>query len=105
MYVLYGRSEILWVSASLQVISGLNASVFMNYVVALLQENTEPRMMGRVMSMYSLAFFASMPVGYTQAGFVTNSFGPQVTLIASGFLAAAIGLFCVVALRPVRALR
>ena len=103
--LLYGLSELLWVSSALLVVWGLGASVFMNYVVVLLQENTDPRMMGRVMSMYSLVFFASMPVGYAQAGFVTDAFGPQATLVSSGLLSACIGLGCVLLLRPVRALR
>ena len=104
LYVLYGTTETLLVAAGLQVISGLNASIFMNYVVALLQEHTEPRMMGRVMSMYSLAFFSSMPIGYAQAGAVVSSFGPQATLVSSGIVAVAVGLLALVALRPVREL-
>jgi MFS family permease len=104
LYVLYGLSEILLLSAALQLAAGLNASVFMNYAVSLLQEHTAPRMMGRVMSMYSFAFFASMPIGYAQAGIVTSLFGPQTTLVSAGLLAAVIGLACVTLLRPVRAL-
>ena len=68
------------------------------------QEHTDPAMMGRVMSMYSLVFFVAMPVGYAQAGFVTSLFGPQTTLVASGLVAAALGLACVTWLRPVRTL-
>ncbi|MGH0028170.1 MAG: MFS transporter [Myxococcota bacterium] len=102
---LYGWSENLAVSAVLLVVWGLGASVFMNYVVVLLQENAEPRMMGRVMSMYSLVFFASMPLGYGQAGLVTDAFGPQATLVTSGLLASCIGVACVTGLRAVRTLR
>lgn len=102
---LYGSSTSLPLSAGLLVAWGIGASVFMNFVVALLQENAAPRMMGRVMSMYSLVFFASMPVGYGQAGWVTDAFGPQAALLSSGLLATAIGLGCVLFLRPVRALR
>jgi len=102
--VLYGLSDLLWLSALVQVVSGLSAAVFMNYVVALLQENTAPSMMGRVMSMYTLAFFVSMPFGYVQAGLVTRAFGPQATLVASGCAALVVGLVCVALLRPVRAL-
>ncbi|MDJ0847485.1 MAG: MFS transporter [Myxococcota bacterium] len=102
--LLYGLSEVLLVSAALQVVSGLNASVFVNYVVTLLQQHTEPRMMGRVMSMYTLAFFGAMPLGYTQAGFVTRTFGPQTTLVMSGLVAMAVGLTAVALLRPVRSL-
>ena len=103
--LLYGLSEVLLLSAALQVFSGLNASVFINYVATLLQEQTEPRMMGRVMSMYTLAFLGSMPLGYAQAGLVTRYFGPQATLLASGVLAMAIGLTAASLLRAVRALR
>ena len=102
--VLYGLSETLLVSAGVLVLWGLVAAVFINYVVALLQEHTEPRMMGRVMSMYSLVFFVAMPLGYGQAGLVTSAFGLQTTLLASGLVAAAIGLACLLLLRPVRAL-
>ena len=83
---------------------GLGGAVFINYVVALLQQHANARMMGRVMSMYSLVFFISMPIGYAQAGFVTHRFGPQVALIASGLVAATIGLLCLALVRPVRAL-
>lgn len=104
LQLLYGRTEVLLVAGGIQFLSGLNASVFMNYVVTLLQENTDPRMMGRVMSMYTLSFFASMPIGYAQAGAVTDAFGPQTTLVASGLAAIAIGLTCVALLRRVREL-
>jgi len=102
--VLYGLSRTLLLSAGVLVLWGLVAAVFINYVVALLQEHTEPRMMGRVMSMYSLVFFVAMPIGYGQAGLVTSAFGLQVTLLASGLVAAAIGLACLLLLRPVRVL-
>jgi len=102
--IAYGYSTTLRVSAALLFLWGLNPAVFINYVVALLQERTAPQMMGRVMSMYSLAFLASMPVGYAQAGFVTTVYGPQATLVASGCIAALIGAACLIALKPVRAL-
>jgi MFS family permease len=102
---LYSQSAVLWLSALLLVVWGLGASVFMNYVIALLQEHTAAPMMGRVMSMYSLAFFASMPVGYAQAGLVTRSFGAEATLLSSGVVAAVIGVACLVLGKPVRELR
>jgi MFS family permease len=102
--VLYGSSHALPLSMGTLLLWGLGGSVFINYVVALLQQHTDPRMMGRVMSMYSLVFFISMPIGYAQAGLVTHWFGPQVTLVASGVVAAAIGLLCLALARSVRAL-
>lgn len=102
--VAYGTSESLGLSAAILVAWGIGASVFMNYVVALLQEHTEPRMIGRVMSMYSLAFFVAMPVGYAQSGALTAWFGPQTTLLANGAVAAAIGVACLAGARSVRSL-
>jgi len=102
--VLYGSSHRLLLSVGALVLWGLGASVFVNYVVALLQQHAHPRMIGRVMSMYSLVFFISMPVGYAQAGLVTHHFGPQPALVASGLVAAAIGLLFLALAKPVRAL-
>ena len=65
------------------VLWGMGASVFINYVFALLQERADERMIGRAMSMYSLAFFLSVPAGHAQAGAVTSAFGPQACLLAS----------------------
>ncbi len=98
----YSRSETLPVAAVLLFAWGLGASVFMNYVVALLQQHSDRRMIGRVMSMYTLVFFVSMPIGYGQSGLLTGSYGPQTTLLVNGILATAIGLLCLAFLRPVR---
>jgi MFS family permease len=102
--VVYGGSERLPLSATILVVWGLNASIFINYVVALLQEHADPRMLGRVMSMYTLAFFVSSPIGYAQAGAVTTAFGPQASLLSSGVAAAFIGAASLALLRTVRAL-
>jgi MFS family permease len=99
---LYSQSRELGVSAVLLVVWGLGASVFMNYVVTLLQQHAEPAKMGRVMSMYSLAFFIAMPIGYGQAGALTTRFGPEATLLANAIAAAAIGLAGLALLRVVR---
>ena len=101
---LYGLSTDLALSGALLVVWGLGASVFVNYVVTLLQEHAEPSKMGRVMSMYSLAFFIAMPLGYGQAGALTSAFGPKAMLIGNGVAAAAIGLAGLVGLRVVRRL-
>lgn len=102
--VVYGASTSLPLSAAALVVWGVGASVFMNYVVTLLQEHAEPAMMGRVMSMYSLAFFVSMPAGYAQAGLLTRLFDPPATLVANGVAAIVIGLTTLAFARTVRGL-
>lgn len=101
---LYGSTQSLAAAGTMLFIWGLGASIFMNYATTLIQENTEPRMMGRVMSVMSLVFFAATPIGYGQAGVVTSAFGPQTTLLVSGGIAALVGLSAVTFLRPVREL-
>ena len=103
--VAYGHSEAKATSVALLFVWGLGASVFINYVVTLLQERADPARLGRVMSMYSLVFFLSMPLGYAQSGALTRAFGPQTALVANGYAAAAIGLACLLGLRTLRALR
>ena len=101
----YGLSETLYISALVLVWWGTGAAVFINYVIALLQENTESRMMGWLITMYSLAFFASSPIGYLQAGPVTSAFGTQVTLLSSGLVSMVLSGAYVVLLKPVRDLQ
>jgi predicted MFS family arabinose efflux permease len=102
--VLYGSSRSLELSVALLFVWGLSASVFINYAVVLLQHHTEPHMIGRVMSMYTLTFLAASPVGYFQAGQITNLFGPGAALLSSGCAAAAVGLAAIPFLKPVREL-
>jgi predicted MFS family arabinose efflux permease len=104
LLLLYGSSRSLELSAALLFVWGLGASVFINYAVVLLQHHTDPSMIGRVMSMYTLVFLAASPVGYLQAGTVTDLFGPRAALLASGAAAAAVGLAAILFLRPVREL-
>ena len=101
----YAGSETLTAATVVLFVWGCSAAVFINYVVALLQENTEPQYMGRVMSMYSLAFLAAAPLGHFQAGVLTTAFGPTTTLLTSGVAAIVVGSLCAVFLRPVRDLR
>ena len=103
---LYGFSSSLPLNMLFLFMSGvLGPAIFINFAVALLQENTERQMMGRVMSMYGLAFLASTPVGYAQAGVMTTLFGPQVTVVVSAIAAVAIGIAAMLFLRPVTRLR
>jgi len=103
--VAYGRSHTKAASTALLFVWGLGASVFINYVVTLLQERSDPARLGRVMSMYSLVFFLSMPIGYAQSGALTRAFGPQTALVANGVAAAVVGLACLLGLRRIRDLR
>lgn len=99
---LYGLSSSLPLNMAALFVSGvMGPAIFINFAMALLQENTERAMMGRVMSMYSLAFTASTPLGYAQAGVMASLFGPQTTVVVSAIAAMAIGVLAMLFLRPV----
>jgi MFS family permease len=104
VFILFGASETLAVSMIVLAFFGVGAALFINMAVALLQEYAEPAKMGRVMSMYSLAFLGSAPLGYLQAGIVTSIWGPQAAIMLSGAIIAVIGVLCLVLLKPVRSL-
>lgn len=102
----YGLSTAAPLSMVILLVSGITGpAIFINFGVALLQENVSREMMGRVMSMWGLAFSLSTPVGYLQAGLVASAFGPQATIASSGLIALVIGVLAVAFLRPVRVLR
>jgi MFS transporter, ENTS family, enterobactin (siderophore) exporter len=105
-FLAYGVSQSIWFSMVVLVIFGITGpAIFINTVVALIQEYARPEMMGRVMSMYGLAFTASVPLGALQAGIVASQFGPRATVVSSAIACLVVGLACLVLMRPVRRLR
>ena len=101
---LYGLSETPWLTVAALLAIGPPAAVFTNLSLALLQEQTDEAVMGRVMGVYSLMFVASAPIGYAQTGLVTSLIGPQASIVASALAGAVIGIALLVWL-PVRKLR
>jgi MFS family permease len=98
----YGASSSIPLSLAILALSGaVGPAIFINFGVALIQENVERNMMGRVMSMWGLAFTISGALGYLQAGLISNAFGPQATVMYGGSVACAIGLLALLFFRPV----
>ena len=84
------------------VIAGtLGPAIFINFAVALLQENTERAMMGRVMSIYGLSFSASVPVGYAQTAAQVALWGPQTTIVVCAAITIVLGVLSMLFLKPV----
>ncbi len=104
-FLTYGLSETLPLSMVLVVVLGIvGPALFINTVVALLQEAARPEMMGRVMSMYSLAFTASGPIGFAWASIVASLWGPKPAILSGAVCCMALGVGCVLFLKPVRRL-
>ncbi|MGD9932166.1 MAG: MFS transporter [Dehalococcoidia bacterium] len=104
-FIGYGLTSSLPLAMVFLVLLGMTGpAVFINTVVALIQEYTPPQMMGRVMSMYGLTFMATSPIGYAQAAVVERFVGPANTVVISGLMCTSLGLLCVLFLKPVRRL-
>ena len=79
----------------------LGPAIFINFAVALLQENSDRAMMGRVMSIYGLSFQASTPIGYAQAAGQVALWGPQATMMVSAVIVIVLGILAMLFLKPV----
>ena len=101
--VLFGLSEVPWLTVVALLAIGPPAAIFMNLSLALLQENTPQPVMGRVRGVYSLMFAASMPIGIAQTGLLATLWGPQVAIVASSIAGGVAGLL-LLAWSPVRKL-
>jgi MFS family permease len=78
---------------------GFAAIAFMITGNTTLQLNADPKMRGRVMSLYSVVFLGSTPIGAPLAGWIAEHLGPRVALGAGGIIAVAASI---VAVRVVR---
>ncbi|MEX0989915.1 MAG: MFS transporter [Actinomycetota bacterium] len=81
------------------VLLGLASIAFMITGNTTLQLTADPAMRGRVMSLYSVVFLGSTPIGAPIAGWVGEHLGARTGLILGGLIAAAGGLTALWALR------
>lgn len=83
---------------------GICSMVFLASVNSTLQMNASDQFRGRTMSVYSLAFMGTTPIGNLFAGAVTQRFGPAVGFLACGGSAALFlaGLLLWLRRRPAR---
>lgn len=81
----------LWaVAASL--LLGVSVGLAGTLGTALLQAQTPPQYLGRVMSLSSLAGFGGIPVSYALTGLVAGLWGPAAAFLGGTVLAAVAGL-------------
>ena len=84
---------------------GVSALTFMNTTNSLVQLSTEPAMRGRVMAIRLAITLGGTPIGAPIAGWIADRFGPRWALglgAASGFAAAAVGLWFLASHRGLR---
>jgi MFS family permease len=82
---------------------GLGWMVQMASTNTIVQSTVDQAMLGRVMSLYALAFFSGMPVGSLLQGWLADQIGPMNTFLCSGLavlVAAAVYRFSLAARNP-----
>ena len=84
---------------TVQVALGLASIVFMITANTTLQLTSRPEMRGRVMALYSVVFLGGTPLGAPLAGWTGEWLGPRWGLAIGGFVALAVGLVGLRALR------
>jgi len=84
-----GLSNIYIATAGFMILWGAAGGVLMTSQRALLQEHTDPAMMGRVMSIVALAFNGMLPVAAIYVLLMRSTFGPGDTLAIMGLVSAA----------------
>jgi predicted MFS family arabinose efflux permease len=87
--LLFVFAWIRWLPLSLAVLLGVGWGQMMviNSTNAMVQSHVSDELRGRVMGIYTLVFFGSMPLGALFAGIVADRLGePLTVMISSGFL-------------------
>jgi MFS family permease len=90
----FARSENLWLSLGLMVVTGFGMMVQMAASNTILQTIVDEDKRGRVMSFYSMAFLGMAPFGSLFAGVLTRYLGAPNTVLVGGIAClVAAGLF------------
>jgi MFS family permease len=90
----FGGSRWLPLSLACLTLTGMGGVLLMASSNTLVQTLVEDDKRGRVMSIFSMAFTGTMPVGNLLAGFLAGRFGTMATLMACGTICIVIaGLF------------
>jgi MFS family permease len=98
-----GLAPTLGWALAVVVLVGLASIAFMITGNTTLQLTADPTMRGRVMSLYSVVFLGSTPIGAPIAGWVGEHLGARVGLALGGAIATVAGLVALWALHRARA--
>lgn len=81
----------LYIAAVLMLAVGFFSSWFLSQTNAMLQIKSAPEMRGRVMSLWTVAFLGTTPIGGPIVGFIGEAIGPRWGLAVGGIAAVAAG--------------
>ncbi|MEX2394654.1 MAG: MFS transporter [Actinomycetota bacterium] len=83
---------------------GMGGGLFINLNQMLIQANTPANLMGRVMSVHTLAFVGIGPIGALLAGAGAEAFGPGTWIFGCGIFIAATAVFVLLTQPAIRRL-
>jgi MFS family permease len=72
----------MWVIVACPI--GFVTSVYATMVIQLLQQSSQPDMLGRVMALYSMAFLGTTPIGAVLVAWLASSFNARAPFIVGG---------------------
>ena len=85
--LLFGASGTLWLSLPVLALAGFGLMVQSASSNTFLQSIVGDEMRGRIMSLYTMAFIGTMPLGSLYAGWLAEHIGAQLTVILGGLIA------------------
>ncbi len=74
----------MWIALPLLFLCGTSWMIQMASTNTIIQSTVDPSMLGRVLSLYAMAFFGGMPVGALLQGWLADQLGPMPTFLCSG---------------------
>jgi MFS family permease len=82
----------VWVAVPLLFITGLTWMVQLGSTNTIIQTIIDPDKLGRVMSLYAVAFFGGMPIGALIMGTLADQIGPMNAFLCAGVAVGLAGL-------------
>jgi MFS family permease len=92
----------VWMAVPLLFVTGMSWMVQMASTNTIIQTIVESDKLGRVMSLYAVAFFAGMPLGALLEGWLADHIGPMNTFLCAGIAVTGAGFVYMRALPRLR---
>ena len=100
--ILFGLSHALWFSMLMMLVTGFGMMQGTTVSNTIIQTLVDSKMRGRVMSFYMMAFVGMAPFGSLLAGAMAHAIGAPRTVIFSGAMCLAGGLWFTTQLKAIR---
>jgi MFS family permease len=90
--LVFGLSTSLWLSLPVLALAGFGLMVQSASTNTFLQSVASDAIRGRIMSLYTLAFIGSLPLGNLYAGWLADRLGAPATVVIGGAIALGAGI-------------